>query len=72
MCFVGLNAHAFTGAKISLGSSAVAGSGCRLISQARLTVDPGALLVESFVVKEQYGARQEQPGRMRVRQRGEK
>jgi hypothetical protein len=35
-----------------LGSSAVADSGCRLISQARITVDPGALLIGSSVFKE--------------------
>ncbi len=63
----------FAGAERSLGSSGVADSGCRLISQARLIsraplpvasgalscVELGALLIGRSVVKEQYGARRE-------------
>ncbi len=49
----------FTGAERFLGSSAAADSGCRLISQARLTVDLGALLIGSSIVKELSSSRSE-------------
>jgi hypothetical protein len=56
----------------SLGSSAAADLGCRLISRARLTVDPGALLIGSPIVKERYAARSEQEGHRCAQWRGER
>jgi hypothetical protein len=42
----------YQGAQGSLGFSAAADSGCPLISQARLTADPGALFIGSSIFKE--------------------